>query len=137
MAVEMVEGILSHLLGALLAVCQCCTPFEVLLYGHSVVPEFLCKYHFRAVLQKDGAVGLGVCFVHILLSLMVTNAESNRGTWKTIKTIARKPALPCSPRAASLLDVGGKFITNFQTIPTADISQLARVVDYKNYKYTS
>ena len=67
LAVEMVEGILSHLLGALLAVCQCCTPFEVLLYGHSVVPEFLCKYHFRAVLQKDGAVGLGVCFVHILL----------------------------------------------------------------------
>ena len=30
-----------------------------------------------------------------------------------------------------------KFITNFQTIPTADVSQLARVVGYKNYKYTS
>lgn len=83
--VEMIEGILSHLLGALLTVCQCCTPFEVPLYGHSVVPESPCKFHFRAVLQKDCAIGLGVCFIHILLQLLVTNAESNRGTWKTIK----------------------------------------------------
>ena len=65
MPVKMVEGILSHLLGAVLTVCHCCSPFEVFLYGHSVVTEFLSQYLFRAVLQKDGAVGLGVCFVHI------------------------------------------------------------------------
>lgn len=81
----MFEGILSHLLGALLTVCHCCSPFEIFLYGHSGVAEFLSQYLFRAVLQKDGAIGLGVCFIHILLHLLVTNAESNRGTWKTIK----------------------------------------------------